>query len=46
MMEESEPSRKESSITFPPTKTGTTDVNEEREKVFPVNSSLNAEPGY
>ena len=27
-------------------KTGTTHLNEEREKVSPVNSSSNAEPGY
>ena len=45
MMEESESSRNESSITFSPVKTGTTHVNEEREKVSPVNSSSNAEPG-
>ena len=37
---------KESSITFPPMKTGTTYVNEEREKVSPVNSSSNVELGY
>ena len=47
MMEESDSSRKESSITPPPPmKTGTTHVNEEREKVSPVISSSNAEPGY
>ena len=46
MMEESESSRKESSITFPPMKTGTNRVNEEREKVSTVNSSSNAELGY
>ena len=37
---------KESSITFPPMKTGTTHVNEERDKVSPVNSSSNVELGY
>ena len=37
---------KESSITFPPMKTGTTHVNEEREKVSHVNSSSNVELGY
>ena len=46
MMEESDSSRKESSITFPPMKTGTNRVNEEREKVSTVNSSSNAELGY
>ena len=46
MMEESDSSRKEPSITFPPMKTGTIYVNEEREKVSPVNSPSNAEPGY
>ena len=46
MMEELDSSRKEPSITFPPMKAGTTHVNEEREKVSPVNSSSNAEPGY
>ena len=46
MMEESESSRKESSITFPPMKTGTNRVNEEREKVSTVNSSSNAALGY
>ena len=45
-MEELDSSRKEPSITFPPMKTGTTHVNEEREKVSPINSSSNAEPGY
>ena len=46
-MEESDCSRKESSITpAPPMKTGTTHVNEEREKVSPVISCSNAEPGY
>ena len=45
MMEESESIRKESRITFPPMKTGTTRVNEEREELF-VNSSLNPDPGY
>ena len=45
-MEELDSSRTEPSITFPPMKTGTTHVNEEREKVSPVNSSSNAEPGY
>ena len=44
-MEESEYSRNESSITFPAMKTGTTHVNEEKEKVSPVNSCSNAEPG-
>ena len=37
---------KESSITFPPMKTGTTHVNEERKKVSTVNSSSNVELGY
>ena len=37
---------KESSITFPPMKTGTTQVNEERKKVPTVNSSSNVELGY
>ena len=37
---------KESNITFPLMKTGTTNVNEEREKVAPVNSSSNVELGY
>ena len=46
MMEELDSSRKEPSITFPPMKTGITHVNEEREKVSPVNSSSNAEPGF
>ena len=46
MVEESKSSRKESSITFPPLKTGTNHVNEERETVAPVNSSSNAKPGY
>ena len=45
MIEESDSSRKEPSITFP-LKKGTVHVNEEREKVSPVNSSSNAEPGY
>ena len=45
MTEESDFSRKEPSITFLPMKTGTIHVNEEREKVSPVNSSSNAEPG-
>ena len=27
-------------------KTGTTHVNKERQKVFPINLSSNAEPGY
>ena len=46
MMEEWDSIRKESSITPPPMKTGTTHVNEERENVYPVISSSNAEPGY
>ena len=46
MMEESDSSRKEPSITFPPMKTGTNHVNEESEKVSPVNLSSNTEPGY
>ena len=46
MMEELDSSRKEPRITFPPMKTGTTHVIEEREKVSPVNSSSNGEPGY
>ena len=46
MMEESDSSRKEPSITLPPLKIGTISVNEEREKVSPVSSSSNAEPGY
>ena len=37
---------KESSITFPTMKTGTTHVNEERKKVPTVNSSSNVELGY
>ena len=37
---------KESNITFPLMKTGTANVNEEREKVAPVNSSSNVELGY
>ena len=45
MMEESDSSRKEPSITFPSMKTDTTHVNKEREKVSHVNSSSNAEPG-
>ena len=45
-MEQSESSRKESNITFPPMKTGTAHVNPERESFSPVNSSSNAEPGY
>ena len=45
MIEESDSSRKEPSITFP-LKKGTVHVNEERKKVSPVNSSSNAEPGY
>ena len=44
MMEESDPRRKESSITFHPMKTGAIHVNEEREMVSPVNSSSKAEP--
>ena len=46
MIEESDYSSKQPSITLPPMKTGTTHVNEESEKVSPVNSSSNAEPGY
>ena len=46
MMEESGPSKKVSSITSPPLKTRITHVNKEREKVSPVNSFLNVEPGY
>ena len=46
MMEESESIRKESRITFPPMKAGTTRVNEEREELSLVNSSLNPDPGY
>ena len=46
MMEESDSSRKEPSIIFPPMKTGTIHANEQREKVSPVNSYWNAEPGY
>ena len=46
MMEETEYSRKEPGITFPPMKTGTTNVNKVREKISPVNSSSNAESGY
>ena len=46
MMEQSESRKKQSSITFPPVKTGTAQVNEEKKKVSPVNSSSNAEPGY
>ena len=45
-VEESEPSRRELSITFILMKTGTTHVNEETEKVSSVNLSLNAEPSY
>ena len=45
MMQKSESSRKESSFTLPPTKTGTTHVDKERE-VSPVNSSSNTEPSY
>ena len=45
LMKELDSSRKEPSITFPPMKTGTTHVNEEREKVSPINSFSNAEPG-
>ena len=37
---------KEANLTFPPIKTGTAHVNEEREKVSPINLSSNAEPGY
>ena len=37
---------KESNITFPLMETGTTNLNEEREKVAPVNSSSNVELGY
>ena len=46
MMEESESSWKESSITFPPMKTGTTHANEERENVSFFNLSSNEETGY
>ena len=46
LMEQSESSRKESNITFPPMKTGTAHVNLERKRFSPVNSSSNAEPGY
>ena len=46
LMEQSESSRKESNITFPPMKTGTANVNLDRERFSPVNSSSNAEPGY
>ena len=46
MMEKSDSSMKEPSITFPPMKKRTTHVNEEREKVSSANSSSNAEPGY
>ena len=46
MMGQSQSSRKESSITFPPMKTGTTYVNQEKEEFFPDSSSSNAEPGY
>ena len=45
-MEESESSRNQPSITFPPMKAEIIHVNEEREKVSPVNSSSNLEPGY
>ena len=45
-MEESHSSRKEPSITVSLMETGTTHVNEEREKVIPVNLSSNAESGY
>ena len=38
-MEESESSRKEPSVSFPPLKTWTTEVNEEGKKVSPVKSS-------
>ena len=46
MMEESERRWQESSISFPPMKAETLRVNEDREKVSPVNSSSNAEPAY
>ena len=46
MMGQSQSSRKESSIAFPPMKTGTTYVNQEKEEFFPDSSSSNAEPGY
>ena len=45
-MEQSESSRKESNITFPPMKTETANVNLERERFSPVNSSSNAESDY
>ena len=45
MMEKPESTREEPSIAFPPMKTGTTNVNEEKE-VSLVSSSSNAEPGY
>ena len=45
-MEESESSRNQPSITFPPMKAEIIHVNKEREKVSPVNSSSNLEPGY
>ena len=46
MIEESDSSRKKQSITFSPMKLGTSHVDDERNKVSPVNSSLNTEPGY
>ena len=48
MMEEWDSKRKEPSITpsYLLMKTGKIHVNEESEKVSPVNSSLNAESGY
>ena len=46
MIEELDSSRKEPSITFPPMKAGIVHVKEEREKVSPVSSYSNAEPGY
>ena len=46
MMEESDSSWKEPSITFPTMKTGTSHINKEWEKVSPIDWSSNAEPGY
>ena len=46
MTNESKSSRKESSITFLPMKTGANRVNKETEKLYRVNSSPKAEPGY
>ena len=45
MMEESESSRRQQGISFPPMKTGKTNVNKERKYLSPVNSSSSAESG-